>query len=97
MKGKKFTVTTWFHPGETLKELLEERNLSAEEFAQKCRMSVDVISDFINGRTSVTTDFAETLEKNTGMPARMWIGLQKGYDEYLAKKAKKLSWSAAAL
>ena len=97
MTCKKYTVTTWFHPGETLKELLEERNLSSGKFAQMCGLPEEAINDFINGKTSVSKAFAEILEKNTKMPAKMWLGLQKGYDTYLAKNTKTRPWSAAAL
>ncbi len=97
MADKRFAVTTWFHPGETLQELLEERNLTKEEFARQCNLPEATISDFLQGKSSVTPSFAEILEKATKMPAKMWLGLQKGYDDYITTKKKKLPWAAAAL
>ena len=95
--AKKHTLAVWYHPGESLKERLEEMGLSEAEFAKKCGLSEETISAFISGQIPVTDEFASVLETASNVPAKLWIGLQKGYDDYLTKKDRKPSWTAAAL
>lgn len=49
-------------PGETIKEQLEDREITQKEFALRMDMSEKHISKLINGEVKLTTDVAERLE-----------------------------------
>ena len=68
------------HPGETLKELIEENNMSQEELAQRTNFSAKHISQVINGKKRITAQFAKSLEYVFGINTTFWLNLQAIYD-----------------
>ena len=78
-----------YHPGETLKEKLEELNMSIGEFAIRTSQPEKTIYAVINGQSPVTPDMAIAFEKVTGIPTHMWLRHQRRYDEYKAEKRQK--------
>jgi addiction module HigA family antidote len=46
------------HPGELLKEELECRHLSQRTLALKLGISFSMLNEILNGKRTVTTDFA---------------------------------------
>lgn len=73
-----------FHPGETLKEKLEEMGISPKEFALSTGKPEKTIIAIINGDSSITPDMAIQFEKVTRIPANFWLNSQLSYDEHLA-------------
>lgn len=71
------------HPGETLREVLEERNISQAELAYRAGVTGAYISNVINGKKSISTSLAKKLEYALGIKASLWNNLQKNYDEEL--------------
>ena len=69
------------HPGESLKELLEEKNMTQEELAIRTNYSPKHISEVIRGKKDISSEFANCLEYATGVPAHFWINLQANYDK----------------
>lgn len=69
------------HPGETLAEYLEERSMSQEELAFRTNFSKKHISEVVNGKKGISTDFAKGLEYALGVPMSFWLNLQSIYDE----------------
>ena len=80
---------TAFHPGETLREKLEETGMSAKEFAIRTGKPEKTISAVINGKSSVTPEMAVLFENVLKIPASFWLRKQKRYDEYLARQKQK--------
>lgn len=72
-------------PGATIKEQLDDRNMSQKEFAKRMDMSEKHISKLINGEVLLTTDMALNLEMVLGLPASFWSNLESLYREKLAK------------
>lgn len=72
-------------PGYTIKEQLDERNLTQKEFASRMEMSEKHISKLINGEVQLTVDMAIRLEMVLGIPAQFWLNLESIYREKLAK------------
>lgn len=68
------------HPGETVKEVLEERGMSQEELAIRTGFSPKHVSEVVHGKKGISPAFAKTLEYVLGMPASFWINLQGIYD-----------------
>jgi len=68
------------HPGETLFELLENRNMKQKELALRTGFSEKHISEIINGKATITSKFAVSLEKVFDVSATFWLNLQANYD-----------------
>lgn len=69
------------HPGETIKEVLEEKKMTQEELAIRTGFSPKHVSEVVNGKKGISPSFAKSLEYVLGMPASFWINLQGIYDK----------------
>ena len=78
------------HPGETLTEKLQEMEMGPKEFALRNGKPEKTINDILNGNSSITPEMAVQFENVTKIPANFWMNHQRGYDEYIARKSKKL-------
>ena len=67
-------------PGETLKEVLEEREISIEKLSQYIGYPQKHIEAILLGNADITEDFALKLEDAIGIEASLWLNLQKEYD-----------------
>jgi len=72
-------------PGETIREMLADRQMSQGEFATHMDITEKHTSRLINGKVELTHDMALKLEFVLGMPASFWNGLESGYREELAR------------
>lgn len=81
-----------YHPGEDLDEKLQEMGMTVEEFARRSLVPADIVRSIIAGETSITADMAIAFEEVTGMPAVLWLNLQRNYDNYIITK-KRASWA----
>lgn len=82
MRSKTYIATP---PGETLKELLEDRGMSQKDFAQRMDMSENYINKLINGEVQLTNDVALRLEMVLGIRVHFWNNLESIYREKLIK------------
>lgn len=71
------------HPGETVKELIEERGMSQEELAIRTGYSAKHISEVVRGKKDISHEFANRLEYALDIPAYFFINLQSNYDKEL--------------
>lgn len=71
------------HPGETLAELLEDRNMSQRELAVKTGNTEKHIGAVISGYKNISHVFARRLEYALGIKASFWMNLQANYDREL--------------
>ena len=71
------------HPGETLQEVLEDRNMSQKELAMRTGVSEKHVSKVINGLASISVSFAKKLEYVLGIDASFWVNLQTNYNQEL--------------
>lgn len=92
MANNNLTLDIAFHPGEDLEEKLQEMTMTVEEFAKRTLVPADIIRSIIAGETSITADMAIAFEEVTGMPADLWINLQRNYDNYIITK-QRASWA----
>ena len=69
------------HPGETIKEILEEKQMNQEELAIRTGFSSKHISEVVNGKKGISPSFAKSLEYALGISASYWINLQGIYDK----------------
>lgn len=71
------------HPGETLLEILEEREMSQRELAIRTGMSEKHISTVLHGQKGISAAFAKKLEYALGIESSFWMNLQANYDREL--------------
>lgn len=80
------------HPGEILRQELEELDYSANQFAAKLHVPVNRITHILNGQRAITADTALRLAKFFGTTPEFWLNLQTAYDLKIAlqKSGKKI-------
>ena len=81
-------------PGETIREMLEDKGMTQKEFADRMNCTEKHIRKLFNGETAITPKMALRLEIVLGAPARFWNGLEAGYREDLQRiRQEKLAGS----
>lgn len=86
-------------PGETLAEILEERQMSQTQFAASTGRTPKFVNEIIKGKASITPIVAIEFQRVLGIPSSFWNNRQRHYESYLANKremealAKKLNWA----
>ena len=83
METKPYIPIVYFHPGDTLKEKLEEMHLSTEQFAEQTELPSSLVDAIIAGTYSVSADIALAFEQTTKIPAAYWLKVQHAYDNYM--------------
>ncbi|MBK8397578.1 MAG: HigA family addiction module antidote protein [Leptospiraceae bacterium] len=75
------------HPGQVLFEIyMREMGLNQSQFAEKCKCSPRKINEIVNGKRSISPEFALLLEKVIGTTAELWVRMQAEYDLSVARK-----------
>jgi HTH-type transcriptional regulator/antitoxin HigA len=72
------------HPGETLKEVLEDRNMSQKELAIRTDVTESHVSSVVNCQKAISVSYAKKLEYALSIDAGFWVNLQANYDKELA-------------
>ena len=75
------------HPGEILKETLEDLGISMNRLAQEICVPANRISAIVAGQRSITGETALRLARYFGTTPAYWINLQAHYDLEAAKDA----------
>jgi addiction module HigA family antidote len=75
------------HPGEFLREVLEEREISQAEFARMLGVSAMRISHIVKGSRPVTAEMALLFGRAFAQSPQYWLNLQSTYDLKLAERA----------
>lgn len=70
-----------FHPGEYVNDLIDDLNITQEEFAYRLGTTPKTVSKIVNGEESISQDIAYKLEKLTGVSFETWINLQSIFDK----------------
>jgi antitoxin HigA-1 len=80
------------HPGEILlTEFMEPLGLSAYRLAKELHISTPRVNDLVRCRRGITADTALRLSRYFGNSAQFWIGLQSGYDLWVASRSPSLN------
>ena len=77
------------HPGEHLKEILDDFNMSMYAFAKHIGVPQNRITRIVNGTTGVSVDTAIRISKAFGMSVDFWLGLQSQYDVRTAQSKEQ--------
>jgi HTH-type transcriptional regulator/antitoxin HigA len=80
------------HPGDTILDLLEERDWSQADFATRMGYTTKHISQLLTGKVPITLDAALKLERVLGGTVRFWLNREAQYRESLIriKESEKL-------
>ena len=73
------------HPGEILREELEELGMSAKAIARELGVPQNRISDILRGRRGITADTALRLARYFNTTPQVWLNLQKAYELRVAE------------
>lgn len=67
-------------PGETLQEMLEEKNWSVQDFSNISQIPTSDLEGILNSKVKIEEEVAFKLDKATGISRTFWLNLQKNYD-----------------
>lgn len=73
------------HPGEILREEMEELEMSARAMADALNVPANRISAILNGTRGITADTALRLSRYLGTTPEVWMNLQKSYELRVAE------------
>jgi len=73
-------------PGETIADLIEERNWSQADLAKRLGCTLNQISLLINGEVPITKEIAFKLENALGSSASFWLSREAQYRAKLAQQ-----------
>lgn len=71
-------------PGAILQDWMEENHLSVRVTAKTCAMTPEEMQRLLDGKVRVTHVRAAKLAAGTGIPARIWVRLERSYRDGLA-------------
>ena len=75
------------HPGEHVKEMMEESGLTMHQLAKALHVSPNRVTSIIHGQRGITGETALRLARYFGTSSEMWINLQAHYDLEVARDA----------
>ena len=78
-KSNRLVPVRAIHPGEILREELQERGIKQKDFAEQIGMQATHLSEFIRGKRNLNDDLAMKLENHLGIPYKTWMNLHNGY------------------
>lgn len=90
MKIVEYKDAIAFHPGQYIGELIEDYQMTQNEFAEKLGVAPRTISKLVNGEESISNDIAQKLEKLTDISMKTWLNLQASYDRKVAEVTQEL-------
>ncbi len=76
-------------PGEALKEVIAQREMSQKELAKQTGLSTTTIRGVMRGKTAITPETALRFEKALGLSAEFWILREAAY-----AMSKRDMWTA---
>lgn len=76
-------------PGETLQEVLDDRQISQAELAERTGRPKKTINEIVKGKAAMTAETALQLERVLGIPASFWNNLERNYQEFVARQQEE--------
>ena len=73
------------HPGEILRDELEELGMSASALASELSVPTNRVTSILNGQRSITADTALRLSRYFSTSPQLWLNLQKTFELRLAE------------
>ena len=73
------------HPGEILRDELDELGLSASGLADELAVPTNRITAILNGQRGISADTALRLSRYFGTTPQLWLNLQKAFELRVAE------------
>jgi len=73
------------HPGEILRDELEELGMSASALASELAVPTNRVTSILNGQRGITADTALRLSRYFSTSPQLWLNLQKTFELRLAE------------
>ena len=73
------------HPGDVVKEELEERGISPKEFASRTGISYTMLNEILNSKRPITSEIALVIEAALGINPELLINMQSRYNMVQAR------------
>jgi HTH-type transcriptional regulator/antitoxin HigA len=83
-------------PGDTLRELLQERGMTQRDLARRAGLSPQHVNRLVQGLVPLSAEIARRLELVTGTPARLWNRLEADYRSDLERLRSQRDLAAGA-
>jgi HTH-type transcriptional regulator / antitoxin HigA len=90
-KSKPFKPDYMVAPGESLADLLEEREMTQAALAERLGVSNKHVNQVVKGSATVSAELALGLEKVFGVAADFWLRMESQYRAHLAREAEAKS------
>lgn len=78
--GEELITDFVLHPGEALLDEVEARKLKKSALAKALNILPGHLSELFSGKRNITATTAVKLERELGISAEYWLGLQTDYD-----------------
>ena len=78
------------HPGETLRERLQEIGMTPAELADRTGMPPELVDRIISGEEMIYPEISPMLEAATGTPSQVWDNLHVAYIDHRLRQG--LGW-----
>lgn len=80
-------------PGNTIYDILEEKNISLKHFADCMKSPIDFTEKLINGQILINKEIAEKLQVHLGATVDFWVNREEQYRESINRiKETENSW-----
>lgn len=76
-------------PGETVADILKERNMTQTELAQRMGRPLKTINEVLKGKAAITPETAIQLERVLGTPAAYWLNHEAQYRASLIRRGEE--------
>ena len=80
---KEYKDIVAFHPGYYIADIIDDMEISQNEFATRMGTTVETLSKLINGQANISNDLAKKLSVMLGTSVEVWQNLQNNYDQKL--------------
>lgn len=80
---KEYKDIVAFHPGYYFADIIDDMEISQNEFATRMGTTVETLSKLINGQANISNDLATKLSVMLGTSVEVWQNLQNTYDQKL--------------
>jgi HTH-type transcriptional regulator / antitoxin HigA len=84
-QGSSFSPDWVSPPGDTIMDLIEEKDWTQAELAQRLGYTTKHLNQLIKGKATLTQDAALKLERVLGSTATFWLNRETKYREHLAR------------
>ena len=80
---KEYKDVVAFHPGYYIADIIDDMEISQNEFAARMGTTAKTLSKLINGQANISNDLAKKLSVMLGTSVEVWQNLQNTYDQKL--------------